>query len=88
MQQNSKLSPLDEWTLISRIYWGIVDKKQRQVVSFVREAGCFNIHILNETIKAPKTKNGMVAIHLDKSKAFDTVPHAAIECSTATPGTP
>jgi hypothetical protein len=46
---------------------------------FVYETGCFNsVHILNETNKPAKTKNGLVAIHLDIAKAFDTVPHVAI----------
>jgi hypothetical protein len=47
---------------------------------FVREAGCFNdVHILNEALKLAKTTKGLVAVQLDISKAFDTVPHAAIE---------
>ena len=49
---------------------------------FVHETGCFNnIHILNETIKAGKTKDGLVAVQLDMAKAFDPVPHKAIEAA-------
>jgi hypothetical protein len=40
---------------------------------FVNESGCFN----NEIISIAKQKNGMVAIQLDVSKAFNTLPHAA-----------
>ena len=81
--------PLTIGSLICRTYWGIVDRKLREVVSFsprqkgfVNETGCFNnVHILNETIKAAKAKNGLVAIQLDIAKAFDTVPHKAIEAA-------
>ena len=67
-------------THICRTYWGIVDKMLREVISFsprekgfVYETGCFNsAHILNETNKPAKTKNRLVAIHLDIAKAFDT----------------
>ena len=42
--------------------------------------GCFNnVHILNETIKAAKVRNGLVAIQLDIDKPFDTVPHKDME---------
>jgi hypothetical protein len=76
-------------SLICRTYWGIVDKKLREVLSFsprqkdfVHETGCFNnVHILNETIKAAKDRNGLVAVQLDTAKAFNTVPHKAIEAA-------
>ena len=81
--------PLTIGSLISRTYRGIIDKKLREVVSFsprqkglVHESGCFNnIHILNETMKATKTKKGLVAIQLDIVKVFNTVPHKAIEAA-------
>ena len=57
---------------------GILSPRQK---GFVPETGCFNnVHILNETIKAAKTKKGLVAIQLDIAKVFNTVPHKAIEC--------
>jgi hypothetical protein len=73
-------------SLISRIYWGILDQRLREQTTFsprqkgfVSEAGCFNnIHILNEVIRAAKSREGMVGIQLDISKAFDTIPHEAI----------
>jgi len=73
-------------THICRTYWGIVDKMLREVISFsprekgfVYETGCFNsVHILNETNKPAKTKNGLVAINLDIAQAFDPVSHVAI----------
>jgi len=50
--------PLTIGSLICRMYWVILDKKLREVVSFsprqkgfVHEIGCFkNVHILIETI--------------------------------------
>jgi hypothetical protein len=71
------------------MYWGIIDRKLRDRISFSpgqkgfeNESGCFNnVHILNETIKDAKIRNGLVAIQLDIAKAFDTVPHKAIEAA-------
>ena len=88
--------PLTIGSLICRTYWGIVDKKLREVISFsprqkgfVHETGCFNnVHILNETIRAAKHKNGLVAIQLNIAKAFDTVPHKAIQAALERLGLP
>ena len=73
-----------------------MDKKLREVISFsprqkgfVHETGCFNnVHILNETVRAAKRKNGLVAIQLDIAKAFDTVPHKAVEATMKRLGLP
>jgi hypothetical protein len=47
---------------------------------FVNEAGCFNdVHNLRELMKLAKKRSGLVAVQLDIPKAFDTVPHQAIE---------
>jgi hypothetical protein len=78
--------PVTIGSLISRMYWGIIDKRLRMFTQFspwqkgfVNESGCFNnVRIINEIINIAKKKNGMVAVQLDVSKAFDTVPHAAI----------
>ena len=75
--------------LICRTYWGIVDTKLSKVIAFsprqkgfVHEIACFNnIHILNETLKAGKSKNGLVAIQRHVAKAFDTVPHKAVDAT-------
>jgi hypothetical protein len=88
--------PVTIGSLIGRLYWGIIDQKLRaQITSsprqkgFVSEAGCFNdVHILNEALKIAKRKKGMVAVQLDISKAFDTVPHAAIEDALRRKGVP
>jgi hypothetical protein len=88
--------PLTIGSLICRTYWGIVDKKLREVISFsprqkgfVHETGCFNnVHLLNETIRAAKKKDGLVAIQLDIAKAFDTVPHMAIDAALKRLGLP
>jgi hypothetical protein len=82
-----KYGPLTIGSLICHTYWGIVDKMLHSVIifsprqkGFVYETGCFNnVHLLNETIKAAKIGNGLVAVQLDIAKAFDTVPHKAIE---------
>ena len=56
---------------------------------FVHETCCFNnIHTLNETLKAGKTKDGLVAIQLDIAKAFDTVPHKAVDAALEGLGLP
>jgi hypothetical protein len=78
--------PVTIGSLISRMYWGIIDKRLRMFTrfsprrkGFVNESGCFNnVRIFNEIINIAKKKNGMVAVQLDVPKAFDTVPHAAI----------
>ena len=88
--------PLTIDSLIGRTYWGIIDKKLRNVIifsprqkGFVHETGCFNnVHILNETIKAGKTRNGLVAIQLDIAKAFDTIPHKAVDAALERLGLP
>jgi len=90
-----KYRPIVISLLICRTYWGIVDIKLCEVISFlprqkcfVHETGCFNRdHILNEMIKAAKIENGLVAIQLD-SKAFDTVLPKAIEASLELLGLP
>ena len=88
--------PLTIGSLVCRTYWGIVDTKLRKVIAFsprqkgfVHETGCFNnVHILNETLKAGKSKGGLVAIQLDIAKAFDTVPHKAVDAALERLGLP
>jgi hypothetical protein len=88
--------PVTIGSLIGRLYWGIIDQKLRAHISssprqkgFVSEAGCFNdVHILNEALRIAKRKRGLVAVQLDISKAFDTVPHAAIEDALGRKGVP
>jgi ribosomal protein S15P/S13E len=88
--------PVTIGSLLSRIYWGIFDQKLQLVVrftarqkGFVDEAGCFNnVHILNETLKLGKKRSGLVAVQLDISKAFDTVPHEAIGYALKKKGIP
>jgi hypothetical protein len=78
--------PLTIGSLISRIYWGIIDQRLREKATFsprqkgfVSEAGCFNnVHILKEIIRFAKSNEGLIGIQLDVSKAFDTIPHEAI----------
>jgi hypothetical protein len=65
--------PITVVSILSRLYWGIIDQKMRAHVSFsprqkgfVNEAGCFNnIHILNEVMKSAKKDKGLVAVQLD-----------------------
>jgi hypothetical protein len=78
--------PLTIGSLISRIFWGIINQRLREKATFsprekgfVSEAGCFdNVHIPNEIISVAKPNEGMIGIQLDVSKAFDTIPHEAI----------
>lgn len=91
------LRPITISSIISRLYWGCIDQKLRTVVrfsprqkGFVSEPGCFNnIHILAEVLRHSKTtsKNLVVTV-LDVSKAFDTVPHAAVGPSLRSKGLP
>ena len=88
--------PLTIGSLICRTYWGIVDRMLREVITFsprqkgfVHETGCFNnVHILNEIIKAGKKNDGIVVVQLDIAKAFDTIPHKAIEAALERLGLP
>jgi hypothetical protein len=88
--------PVTIGSLLGWIYWGIFDQKLRNSTSFtprqkgfVNEAGCFNdVHILNEVMKLAKKGPGLVAVQLDISKAFDTVPHQAIEGALLRKGVP
>jgi hypothetical protein len=58
-------------------------------MGFMHESGCFNnVHILNEVMRAAKGGKGLVAIQLDITKAFDTVPHKAIDAALDNLGLP
>jgi hypothetical protein len=75
------------WSIISRLYWGIVDLRRRKRTmfsprqkGFVPESGCFyNVPALNEILHESKERNGIVLILIDISKAFDTIPHEAVD---------
>ena len=78
--------PITISSILSRIYFGIIDEKLRSKArfsprqkGFMNESGCFNnVHILNELLRHSKAKKGLVVTQLDVSKAFDTVPHNAL----------
>lgn len=78
--------PITISSILARLYWGIVDQRIRRCVKmnprqkgFTTEAGCFNnVHIFSELLRHSKQTEGMVAVQLDVSKAFDTVPHEII----------
>jgi hypothetical protein len=88
--------PLTIGSLICRLYWGLIDQKLRDVITFsprqqgfVYESGCFNnVHILHEALRAAKSRDGMAAVQLDITKAFDTVPHRAIDAALQRLGLP
>ncbi|GJQ68522.1 hypothetical protein Trydic_g17092 [Trypoxylus dichotomus] len=78
--------PITISSLLSRLYWGLIDQRLRRVVrysprqkGFIAESGCYNnVHIFNELLRHSKSNNGLVVVQLDLSKAFDTIPHVAI----------
>jgi len=86
MRNVENYRPITIGSILSRIYWGIIDYRLRERTTFshrqkgfVNEAGCFNnVHILNEILRAAKSNSGITVVQLDISKAFDTVPHKAI----------
>ena len=88
--------PITIGSILARLYWGIVDQKLRSSVvmtprqkGFTSEAGCFNnVHILSELLRHSKTAEGLVAVQLDVSKAFDTIPHEAIGAALRKKGLP
>ncbi|XP_039303390.1 uncharacterized protein LOC120357295 [Solenopsis invicta] len=56
---------------------------------FTSEAGCFNnVHILSELLRHSKNTEGLAAVQLDVSKAFDTIPHEAIGAALRKKGLP
>lgn len=86
LSQVTNYRPITISSILARLYWGIVDQKLRRSVrmnprqkGFTSEAGCFNnVHILSELLRHSKITEGLVAVQLDVSKAFDTVPHEII----------
>jgi hypothetical protein len=88
--------PVTISSILSRVFWGIIDQKLRSFVrfsprqkGFIDEAGCFNnIHIINEIIRQAKKKTGITVVQLDIAKAFDTIPHKAIGDALRRKGTP
>jgi hypothetical protein len=78
--------PVTIASILSRIYWGIVDQKFRAFVrfsprqkGFINEAGCFNnVQLFNGLLKVAKKKTGLTAVQIDIAKAFDTIPHRVI----------
>jgi Reverse transcriptase (RNA-dependent DNA polymerase) len=88
--------PLTISSMVSRLFWGIVDQRLRGVVKlhprqkgFVKENGGFaNVKLLEETVSHMKRNGGGVGVQLDITKAFDTVPHEAIEWALRRKGLP
>jgi hypothetical protein len=78
--------PVTISSILSRVYWGVIDQKLRASVrfsprqkGFINEAGCFNnVHSFNELLRIAKKKAGITVVQLDIAKAFDTIPHKAI----------
>ena len=78
--------PITISSILSRTYWGIIDRKLRTLVrfsprqkGFMNEPGCYNnIHIINELTNMAKKKRGLTLIQLDITKAFYTIPHKVI----------
>jgi len=92
----SNYRPITISSVLARLYWGIVDQRLRNYVTitprqkgFTSEAGCFNnVHVFNELLRHAKQTDGLVAVQLDVSKAFDTIPHEAIGAALRKKGLP
>jgi hypothetical protein len=88
--------PLTISSILCRMYWGIIDHRLRGNTSFtcrqkgfVSEPGCFNnVQALAEILRATKAHRGMVLIQLDISKAFDSIPHQAVDPALQRLGVP
>jgi hypothetical protein len=78
--------PITIGSILCRLFWGILNDRIKRIVKFtprqkgfMDEPGCFNnIHTLNEIIRHAKSRSSIVAVLLDISKAFDTIPHEVI----------
>jgi hypothetical protein len=78
------------------MYWGIIDHRLREHTSFssrqkgfVAEPGCFNnVQVLAEVLRAAKAHRSMIMIQLDISKAFDSIPHQAVDPALRRLGVP
>jgi hypothetical protein len=89
-------TPVTISSILSRVYWGVIDQKLRASVrfslrqkGFINEAGCFNnVHSFNELLRIAKKKAGIKVVQLDIAKAFDTVPHKAIGDALSRKGIP
>jgi hypothetical protein len=88
--------PITIGSIISRLYWGIIDFRLRKRTTFsprqkgfVPESGCFyNMHALNEILSTAKRRKGIVLIQIDICKAFDTIPHEAVDPALQRLGVP
>lgn len=81
--------PITIGSLMGRIFSALIDRRLRAMIKnharqkgFTSENGCKqNVVLLAEAIQRSKASNGGVFSILDISKAFDTVPHSAIEAA-------
>jgi hypothetical protein len=89
--------PITISSILTRLYWGIIDQKLREHVrfhvrqkGFVSETGCFNnLQILSELLRHSKSQHqSLVPVCLDVSKAFNTVPHQIIGLALRMKGLP
>lgn len=95
-QEAKNYRPITISSILSRLYWGIIDQKIRAKVvqtprqkGFTAENGCYNnVHILNEVLRHAKRNDSLVVVQLDVSKAFDTVPHEIIGAALRRKGLP
>lgn len=79
--------PITIGSLLGRILSGIIDKRIRRYVrfsarqkGFTSEDGCkANINLLRGTLSCMRASSGGVVTVVDISKAFDTVPHSALD---------
>uniref|UniRef100_A0A1B6DXY6 Reverse transcriptase domain-containing protein n=1 Tax=Clastoptera arizonana TaxID=38151 RepID=A0A1B6DXY6_9HEMI len=88
--------PITISSVLARVYSGLLEGRLRKVVKlserqkgFMPVNGCFqNCFIFDEIIRLGKLRDGLAGAQLDISKAFDTLPHGAIEGALSRQGIP
>lgn len=99
---NKPSSRVENWRpitispILGRIFSSIIDGRIRRGVvlnmrqkGFTSENGCkINIELLNSALNHSKRNRGGIFTIVDISKAFDTVPHAALKPCLAKKGVP
>jgi hypothetical protein len=92
----ANLRPITISSLLSRIYWGVIDSNVRNVLRFtsrqkrfICETACFNnVHILSELLRHSEGHRAFAAVVLNINKAFETISHQAMAPALPKKGLP